>query len=187
MFAGSEKLRSHYKSIGDSLLQLEERTRPGDFLSADVCFDFRQSVAFVPVEVLESYLEDLLNLEVDQERLFIMIAHRGTWNRAFKAVVALSVACLSAGMLFLLTDLLPGVQVMAATAVFCGVIWYLFPPHGEVRRMRFAQIVSREVARRRGIDKDRRSPESSRDMFERLLGRETARLTHGGAAMIVYH
>ena len=62
-YSRSVKLVSDYRTIGTELLRYESGTRSYGYQSFSAFTGFREGVAFVSVEVLESYLEDLLDID----------------------------------------------------------------------------------------------------------------------------
>ena len=115
--------------------------------------DFSPTVSFVPVEVLESYLDDLLDLGVSDEGLFIKkprlpkrtLATWGVW------LAALLVGALS------LSAVVPSIPtpalLLASFLSGLASAFYFLPRTKILRRFGFATIISREIASRRGHDK----------------------------------
>lgn len=156
-FGGCERLRGQYQTIGRGLLELE---RQGAFslmqrgLSLEK--DFREGIAFVPVEVLESYFDDLLDPEVTDERLSIAIkswGHRVVSH--FVAILGVTGALLTALYVASLGVSLPLSFLLALSLAlpFATILYYT--AGGATRRLRFAQTLSREISRRRGSSSDR--------------------------------
>jgi hypothetical protein len=145
-------------------------------------------VAFVPVEVLEAYLEDLLDRETVEERLFI--AHRRS-GRRFTAVMLAGFAGALAVGLYVASSGASLLHSFALTVVMSlpfAFFLQLYPYGGVVRRLGFAKVLSQEVSRRRGRDKDGggRTWQPSRFAFVDLLtpaGTESAQ----GAAFDIFH
>ena len=175
-------LHEFYELVGASLVFWERRTRL--WASEEAENELRVSLAFVPVEILGSYLEDLLNLKVSDESLFI---GKGRHSWALKSRHALSdlvnraclvrdcdlVALFSSSSMFRWASLAGLVVAMAAgliaarngasleASVFIALISGVPPavvwylsPRSARRRMRFAGLVSREISRRQGIPAD---------------------------------
>jgi len=115
--------------------------------------DFSADVSSVPVEVLESYLDDLLDLGVSDESLFIKKPRPA--KRAI-ALTAMSLVALCGAWCVLNGEIpmaaLPALLVIAFLGGI-GSAMYFLPRTKVVRRFSFATIVSREVASRRGHDK----------------------------------
>ena len=151
-FGGCNRLLGHYQTIGAALLDLEDsQRRYGGGAAALTAF--REGVSFVPVEVLESYLDDLLTLAVREETLFI--------QREFDSAQLLSAGLPIAGLLVAIAGGLyassQGASAMLSFALTVSlalpfaVLWH-YVPRGATRRVRFAQVLSQEIARRRGHD-----------------------------------
>lgn len=164
-FGGCSKLREQYRLVGQAFLEFERqcsvlssvfplspvvrgRPHPGR--------GFQTGVAFVAVEVLESYLEDLLDLDVSDEALSIP-RQRRVLNSSMTSLLglagsfALGVYAASAGASLFVTFALT-----LSVALPFALLWHFTPSEGLARRMAFAQILSQEIARRRGADRDGR-------------------------------
>jgi hypothetical protein len=156
-FGGCERLRGHYQTIG-SVLQRLERNGLGVIGSIMLvhqtvasAHEFRESVVFVPVEVLESFFDDLLDPQVTEEKLFISVQ---PW--AGRLVVnAVSLLGLGGSLLAALyvsslgLSLILAFMLMVVLSLPFAAMLYV-SVGGAARRLRFAQIVSKEVVRRRG-------------------------------------
>ena len=148
-FGGCEKLFRHYQTIGSELLVFEDAQRLFGARNVSAFTNFREGVVFVPVEVLESYLEDLLNPCVTARKLFIQQGEKTA--RSF--LVLLGLLC---GVLLIVNwvmlDMPPsGLFVLgAATILPLLLLWWFVPQLRLARRMRFARVLSRVIARRRG-------------------------------------
>jgi hypothetical protein len=115
--------------------------------------EFSHGVAFVPVEVLESYLDDLLDLGVSDESLFIKKP------RPAKRALALLLLCLATfgGVLYSMAVgpfevPMPALLIVTFLAGI-GSAFYFVPRTKVLRRFGFATIVSQEIAARRGHDR----------------------------------
>ena len=176
-FGGCDRLRGHYKTIGQALLSFESSSgTPKDERA------FQLAVAFVPIEVLESYLEDLLELIRSEENLFIEredVFQLGSYLPAagLIAAMALGIYASSSG-----TSPLLSFALTVCIALPFTVLWYVFPNIGVARRMRLARLVSQEISRRRGGDSDV-APVSRREGFLTTLIGGKAQGTTQGAAM----
>lgn len=172
---GHRILRSNYAMVGKALLYCESQApltavlqTGSDFLlgvfgntvrldgwcwgssndSSWVSAEFRAGVSTVSTEVLESYLEDLLNPEVKDEALAIGVSLS---RRVFIGISIVTGALVPVAALALLGVLnvssrlsvvvLGVITITASLAITSRLL---------VRRLRFAQVVSREIARRRG-------------------------------------
>ena len=152
-FGGCNRLLEQYRHVGSSLLDYERRICgaliPGQRFSRE----FGYAVAFVPVEVLESYLDDLLDVGVSDESLFIKklkpakraLALIGVGLAAFgvSAVEVLNGATLASLSALILVTFFSGL----------GAALYFIPRMKVLRRFSFATLVSGEIARRRGYDR----------------------------------
>jgi len=145
-FAGCNTLLNQYSIIGLELLRYEEL--PAMDLSRAA---FRQGVCCVPVEVLESYLEDLLDLEATEESLFI-VQERNRQVTSILTVAALLIATIAGFVMAQLAgSLISALALMLAAAIPLGfLVFHYGPKERVIRRLKFARLVSLEVARRRG-------------------------------------
>lgn len=147
---GSRVLLHQYRTIGMSLVSFEEE-RSNPFARFEMCQKhFRESVVFIPLEVLESYLDDLLDLTVSDEMLFVEHSRIPLYGRlllgaSYAAIGALLYMLLQGRILVLISSLL------ALAAFFCFPGWYRSRRYA-VRRLGLARIVSMEINRRRGRD-----------------------------------
>ncbi len=152
-FGGCNRLLEHYRQIGKSLLDYEVRISGSLMPGRRYNREFGQAVVFVPVEVLESYLDDLLDVEVQDESLFI--------KKPRPAKRALLLAAV--GLCTLVASFYAGreggsfvsLTVLLAITVFAGMggALYFLPRLKILRRFSFATLLSGEIARRRGHDK----------------------------------
>ena len=147
-YSRSESLPVHYPAIG-AALQLNQPQI------------FRHQVAFVPTEALESYLDDLLDTSVSD--LVLCISRRIALSAAQTTIL---------GFLICALPLIAGLAVtlygggFASALVVTGVLacpasFFLtkfFSERSLTRRMRYAQIVSGEIARRRGLGRGTMTP-----------------------------
>jgi hypothetical protein len=166
-FGGCARLLSHYQQVGAALIQYE-RVVCGSLLPGQrYVREFGQAVSFVPVEVLESYLDDLLDLGVNDESLFI----RKT--RPAKRALFLVVLCVATiaylGYLAFSGESNAAWPLLTVVAFSAGIgsALYFLPRTKALRRFSFATVMSREIARRRGHDRT-----SIGDFATRLLHRE---------------
>jgi hypothetical protein len=148
-FGGCQNLEAQYRTIGYALVHIERQvfSRKNQLL-------FREQVSFVPLEVLESYLEDLLDAQVLEDKLFI--DSRRAWvNSSFVLLLGLLVSATIGYFAFrqgASQEIASTLSVLLFLPLLCS--WYLSPRAGLLRRMAFARIVSREIAYRRGQDGD---------------------------------
>ena len=152
-FGGCNRLLEHYRMTGRGLLAYESSACAALIPSGRALRDFAAAVAFVPVEVLETYLDDLLDLGVSDESLFIKKSKPCWRGRAMLAVLAAGVC----GALFvwhgdLTTALMPALLAVTFLAGIASTLYFL-PRTKAIRRFSFATVVSREIGQRRGQGK----------------------------------
>lgn len=166
-FAGCSRLLDQYQQVGRALLAYEGRVGGALIPVHRYVRDFHFAVAFVPVEVLESYLDDLLDLGVCDDSLFIK---KSRLSKRALALFSLGVIALSAVLWFGREgEQLMSVPALVMVAFLAGLgsALYFLPRTKVLRRFSFATLVSREIAARRGHDKT-----SMGDFATRLLSRE---------------
>lgn len=162
---------NQYRTIGAELICYEQQyyqqwrgySRP----SFEALRAFREGVVFVPVEILESYLEDLLELDISEERLFI---YRERSSLPVLAIALLGLfGSLAAGLFaaYVGASLILSFALTAIIALPFGVLLHFAPRDSLTRRMMFAKVVSHEISRRRGGDRE--SGEVSSLTLEQLL------------------
>lgn len=154
-----------YRTVGSELLRLESSTfSPA---SEDLLKSFGQAVSPVGLEVLESYLEDLLDLSCPDEILFIR--RDGLTIRSLYSYVAIAGLLFAIGLgIYATSSGAPfwmGFGLSMISAAPFAVLWHIAPRVGLQRRMVFAQILSQEIARRRGADKDGGVTSSSMELI----------------------
>jgi hypothetical protein len=172
-FGGCNDSLSQYKIIGRALIMVEQESLVYGYGSQRAVQEFRERVASVSVEMLESYLEDLLDSQVALDLLYI--ARPGFWKSVdLLTVISLLGSC-AVGTYVSLTSGAPlvGLSSTLLLALPVVTVWHRSPFGHLARRVSFARIVSKEVARRRGSDKDG-SAESANTGFSlrTLLGGE---------------
>lgn len=155
LFGGCGRLLGQYRSVGAALRAYERRCYPLGLARVirPAQKELRAALSLVPVEVLESYLDDLLDLELEDARLFIELPGAPTLNipNMIGAVVG---ACLFGGALALLNQTSPLTATLLGGLIASIVFGYCFSRHNAARRMRFANIISQEANRRRGHPRD---------------------------------
>ncbi len=160
-------------------MRLEEATGPYIPVTYLHLKQFREGVAFIPVEVLESYLDDLLEVENTDASLFIQkdapkfpASYTSIFGIMSSMALGLYAASSGASMLasFLLTMIL---------ALPFGLLWH-FSPKKSARRLSFAKVISFEVSRRRGGDKDKEGA----SLFEGFIPRHYRGGTQGAAFLL---
>jgi hypothetical protein len=170
-FGGCTKLLSHYRQTGAALLAYERVVCGSPIPAHRHVRDFGHAVAFVPVEALESYLDDLLDLGVHDDSLFIKKSQPA--KRAL-FLVGLCLATLSYLVFATMTGAASAALPLLIVVTFCagiGSALYFLPRTKVLRRFSFATVLSREIARRRGQDRT-----SMGDFATRLLSRELWRV-----------
>ncbi|MBN8547745.1 MAG: hypothetical protein J0M12_00370 [Deltaproteobacteria bacterium] len=185
-FGGCNRLLSQYSCIGSELLKYEASTRRYGRGSFSAFSHFREGVSFVSVEVLESYLEDLLDLDVSEDRLFIK-RESPNLKWMFVSLLGLSGAT-SLGLYAASTgaSLFASFALTAALALPFAVLWNYAPRGGVTRRIGFAQIVSHEVSRRRGSDKGPRQPANPQFAFTDFIAQKSPGSARS-AAFTIFH
>ena len=205
LFGGCNKLYAQYRNVGWELCAYEERMgtfkaivdsnflrhlnrlRKGACDSCPAFEAFKVGVAFIPDEVLDSYLEDLLSLKVSESKLFI--EQKTNLPLILNCVSYLGLLCALALGLFAVSA---GVSVLYAFALSVlvaspfGILWHVGPKYGVMRRMDFAQIISKELARRRGSDDLGTTPALESKVLQRFLGSKISDIPQG-AARSLYH
>jgi hypothetical protein len=150
------KLSASYNTIGNALLMCEEfgltywHGMSGKSSSNIKQAEFQEGVCLISVEILESYLEDLLDRDISNETLFIR--RKGILPPLNWFALGGILASLSCGLYAASTGVLLGLS-LAVTIFFSSpfvIIWHISPGWGVARRMFFAQIISQEITRRRG-------------------------------------
>lgn len=172
-FGGCNKLLNHYACIGSELIKYEVTAGRYGYGTLSALKHFREGVVFVPLEVLESYLEDLLDIEVSETRLFI------TSNGSSRSWLFLCILGLMTAIAVGLYAASSGASIWRSfgltllIALPFWVVWHLAPKDGVARRLGFAQVVSHEVARRRGLDKGPRESIRDKFIFPEFLAQKT--------------
>jgi hypothetical protein len=181
-FGGCNRLLNQYRVIGSELLRFEANSYKYTYgLTCDTT-ELREGLAFIPVEALEAYLEDLLDLEVGEDYLFIF-REKGRITPAITAFAGLLFAICtglyaasSGASLFLAFGL------TLSMALPFAVLWHFAPREGAMRRMGFAQVLSQEISRRRGHDRDTGEAIRSGIVINRFLASKSRATSAQGAA-----
>ncbi|MCB0331225.1 MAG: hypothetical protein KDD70_16260 [Bdellovibrionales bacterium] len=150
-FGGCSRLLRQYQIVGKELERVAEsmdcyRSAP----CPEAMRNFRQSLVFIPTEVLRSYRDDLLDPSISSERLFISSLHN-RWRLPVLAIigvigaVGLGLGAASSGASFFLSF-----AITLSIATPFAVVWHLAPRDGVLRRLRFAKWLADEIARRNG-------------------------------------
>jgi hypothetical protein len=180
-FGGCNRLLNQYRVIGSELLRFEANSYKYTYgLTCDTT-ELREGLAFIPVEPLEAYLEDLLDLEVGEDYLFIF-REKGRFH---PVIVAFS------GLLFAIctglyaassgASLFLAFALTFSLALPFAVLWHFAPREGAMRRLGFAQVLSQEISRRRGHDRDTGEGTRSGMVINRLLPRKAQASAQGAA------
>ncbi len=149
-------ISSNYRIIGTSLLTYEMSISTYPSSNQKTFEDFRISLCTVNTETLESYLEDLLELKISDTRLFIKRDLRYTF--LFAVAFGLVVSTLAFLLLKLSTSFFDNSLIhlfficSAVLVPFC-IFWQIYPQKILRRRITFAQVLTREISRRRGDGK----------------------------------
>jgi len=152
-FGGCSRLLEHYRQIGSALIVYERTMYASLFSTFGDSREFSPSVAFVPVEVLESYLDDLLDLGVADESLFIKRV-RPSSRALATSCVWLAALCLGFFSVVTIVSAIPiPALLLGSFLAGLGSASYFLPRTRILRRFGFATIISREIASRRGHDK----------------------------------
>lgn len=131
-------MREQYKIIGTSLVLCD----------GNPC-RFRVAVSFIPVEILESYLEDLLSNTPTRFPLYIK--RRKLSYCAYLPLIATSLVCLLIASLTKLPYIESILILLSATALFgAGIALYSYH-HGALFKMRLARTLHDEIRRRRNM------------------------------------
>lgn len=182
-FAGCKRLLHQYRTVGVALLAYERGVSisfcPVLIPPARLERDFRTSVSFVGIEALESFLDDILDLNVPDENLFVK---RPRVSRRAVALLALLVVTLGLATVFGPADQTGLILPFAIVAVFMAGLscaLYFLPRARVVRRFSFATVLSHEISRRRGDDRGTSSRLTTRAIISELLP-TTRDLASGG-------
>ena len=163
----SPSLKRHYQTVGQALLNYEKLCAVCPYRAGRFKLFFQAEVSFVTTETLESYLEDLLDLGVKENSLFIKSPAR------IYVIGALILAGMLGSFAVGLYSATSGASwifsfsVSVITSIPFAMLWHFFPIDRLSRRMRFARLLSREISRRRGTDN---TAESVSSIFSSFLG-----------------
>lgn len=149
-FTGENKFILQYRAIGHALISYERSARAIPIRPERLVTELRANLSFVQIEMLESYLDDLLDLEIADEKLYI--GRNFILNRSVPIALVGLFASVVTGM-YLTGE---GIALMLSSVISTALalpflILFYFSPRGALaRRIMFAQILSLEVSRRRG-------------------------------------
>jgi hypothetical protein len=182
-FGGCNNLLQHYQRIGAELCELDSGIRRYGLMRNYE--NFRVGVTTVPVEVLESYFEDLIDIEIPEEKLFIRRRNIGHFFQVLSLIGL--VGAFAWGLWSVERGASPVVSfffTLFMSAPF-GVLWHCAPRIQIVRRLGFARVISQEIFRRRGGGKDEGRGANASMVISELLSPQTPSMT--GAARRIYH
>ena len=184
----SRGLMLQYQIIGRELVRFEVYERSTGLASLCSYSGFREGVAFVNVEVLEAYLDDLLSPQASDDTLFIR-REVSRWNHFYFPIFGLLLAMgAGAAAAKLALSAVSAICVSVLVALPFACVLYCAPRTGLRRRMVFAQMVSDEVLRRRGRGRDNDGFGSARQSeIERIMDRRLGRMPLHGAARVTVH
>ncbi len=163
-FGGCNRLLTNYKTIGQSLLAIEDLFIPYSYNTQKATKEIRERLTFVPLEVLESYLEDLLDVNSTDESLFIK-------KQTYKTHLLILLTCVIGAFSYYNFSAESGA---VGTIIICAlltlpllILWSLSPYGSLARRMRFAKLISSEISRRRGDGKRPKNwAGNTKDLFQ---------------------
>ncbi len=190
-FGGCNRLLEQYQQVGRSLLDYEQRICGALIPGPRFSREFGHGVAFVPVEVLESYLDDLLDVGVSDESLFIRKLKPA--KRALALIVIGIVALAACAIQVLNGATITSLSALILVTFFSGLgaALYFIPRMKVVRRYSFATVVSGEIARRRGYDRTNVGGFATRllmrDLWQRGEGQGTAIPLHPARVSARYY
>lgn len=174
-FGGCNNLLAQYRAVGAALMTYQKESGFSSFL--DLYSDLRKkeslpdrnlrhALAFISVEVMESYLDDLLDLDVQEEKLFIQTK---TKFPLYPLVSAGGILLTVAAGLFMVDSGYTVSFSFALTilmAIPFVVLWHMSPKQGLALRLIFARALSQQISKRRGNDGDRIQ---TRNVFSKLI------------------
>lgn len=158
----TSSLLSYYCTIGSALLEYEDAisiSSLNSLSSLKTCFkkecnqtlqakeSFRQNLVFIPLEVLEGYLDDLIGNKKNDEELFIN--NCGAQCR----VRLLSLLLIPSGIVLALLSSSTLVAALWISVAMYGGLHFasMFGKNqSKERRGKLARVLAREISRRRG-------------------------------------
>jgi len=175
-FGGCDRLLNQYRTIGAELLKFEACGGVCAVVTEKMVEEFRTGVSFIPVEVLESYLEDLLNAAISVESLFLAREEKTSAMSVQRILFFLFLVLLALGAWYVASyygRLLVSVVAVLLCVMGMALYWH-FSLRYSLRRMRFARLLSYEITRRRGNVKDDRPLSGNRFSWHHLFSGKTA-------------
>ena len=153
--SSSGNIKNHYRVIGTTLLELEPYTSIYNYILKRSPEALQSNLAFIPDEIIESYLEDLLDFTISDHQLHI---YRRNFTPKYNVIaifglilsMAFGLKLAYSGASFYLA--LTGVLLIALPS---GIIWHLAPKIAPNRRLFFVKLLSQELDRRNGGDQNR--------------------------------
>ena len=134
-------LRQYYLTLGRALIE----SNGNQIL-------FRRNVVFLPVEILESYLQDLLTPRITNDALCIKPEPVSIARFAWVPLVLIALFILISISLKLTSPLFMTALLGSTVACVSGALVFYSLAQGMLRRMKFARMVHSEIIRRRGSD-----------------------------------
>lgn len=152
-FVRNEQLCGHYRSVGIALLAYErESPLLLRVINKPAMANLRVALSFLPDSILDSYLEDLLDLEVLDRDLFI--ASRSFSPRNLLVALPFAGLLCSVGTGFYLSTLELAYSFCVAVIVICSIpfaILWEWVPRSSNRRLFFARLIAAQLSNRRGF------------------------------------
>lgn len=151
-FVRNEQLCRHYHSVGTALISYEKEA---PILLRNInkraMANLRVALSFLPDSILDSFLEDLLDLSVSDKDLFIAIS--GFSLRRLLVALPFAGLLTSVGVGFYLSTLdLPYSFCVAAIVILSipfALLWE-WVPRSTNRRLFFARLIAAELSNRKG-------------------------------------
>ena len=149
-YSKSGNITETYKLIGKLLLELEPYAGLYGYILKRSPETLQSNLAFVSNEILQSYLEDLIDFTISDESLYI---YRRYFLRTYNLV---SIFGLIVAIIFGLKLAYSGASfplamlTVLSIAIPSGVIWHLAPKMTPNRRLFFAKLLNQELNRRNG-------------------------------------
>ena len=155
-FGGCNTLLSQYNIIGTALTDCEKLTNRFHN-NSQIYKKFHETVFFIPVEVLESYREDLLDIDITESKLFInqkSITDKFSsyFNLTSLSFLLLFIISLSFGIYNLFQSGSVFTSLIISSVVLLPYIFFidLVPNNKIIRRVRMSKIIMQEINSRKG-------------------------------------
>ena len=169
---GCNQFLGNYQKVGNELRSYESVSGWRLRHDESAFQEFHGAVAFMSVEVLESFRDDLLDLKVSDDALFISGHEQSRTRWSLRVVAWLGiVAGIIAGMIVAARHM-SIYSGLGLTGLIAGPVLILHEliPRRHTRRMLFAQVLSREISLRRGHDDDQAAVHSGFDIRSLVRG-----------------